>query len=46
VSWQNVVFIALGVMGLACLLAVPHLLAEFAPLVVIAAYTLAVGNPR
>ena len=43
VSGQNVVFIALGVMGLAWLLALPRPLAELALLAVIAAYTLAVG---
>lgn len=43
VSGQNVVFIGLGVLGLAWLLALPRWLGELAVLASIAAYVLAVG---
>ncbi len=43
VSGQNVVFLALGVLGLAWLLGIPRLVGEAAVLVAIAGYVLAVG---
>ena len=43
VSGQNIIFLALGVLGLAWLLGIPRLAAEVVAIAAIAAYVLAVG---